>query len=510
VGAPIVESVFEGFNGSILVYGQTSSGKTHTMLGGPGQQGQGLVSRMSAEVFARIRKSPEHMEFQIKLSVCEIYNEKVRDLLDLAKKDLKVREDFKKNVFIEDLTERYAGAEEEVEGLLQAAITNRATGSTNINERSSRSHMLVLLTLHQKDLREKTARTGKLCLADLAGSERVSKTGAVGEQLREAKKINASLIVLGKVINALIDKSPYLPYRESKLTRILQESLGGNSRTALVVTCSPHPSNLPETLSTLRFGISARKVKNRVKQNKEFTPEELMLIIERTQRLLDAATRRLRALEGYVTQDLGARLPPDLECGPEAGPSLEEQQADSLRLVEAELALYKHNEARLAAEAAALQERNDLLEAQAELLRKRVQELELEAEGLRAVQREGAEETSSEASLGLKRLEEMQLQVKQERVRTLHAEEKLSRMERDVKKKLLTLEGNIRALTENYYELARLKSHWKTEYLLCEKRLALKTRELNELQGADWPEDDAEPGDRPGCIPKTLRGGRKG
>ena len=190
-------------------------------------------------------------------------------MLDHNKNDLKIRSDKKRGVFIEDITEKYISSPEEVYQLIEIARNSRSTAVTNMNERSSRSHMIFILTVSQDNTADLSAKTGKLYLVDLAGSEKISKTGAEGKTLDEAKKINASLTTLGKVINSLTDgKSTHIPYRESKLTRVLQESLGGNSKTSLIVTCSPHPNNLAETISSLRFGISAKKIKNSPKVNK--------------------------------------------------------------------------------------------------------------------------------------------------------------------------------------------------------------------------------------------------
>ena len=167
--------------------------------------------------------------------------------------------------------------------MIDQARQNRAIAATNMNERSSRSHMIFILSISQNNTVDLTAKTGKLYLVDLAGSEKISKTGAEGKTLDEAKKINASLTTLGKVINALTDgKSTHIPYRDSKLTRVLQESLGGNSKTKLIVTCSPHPNNLAETISTLRFGISAKKIKNTPKINKELTVAELQALLDKS------------------------------------------------------------------------------------------------------------------------------------------------------------------------------------------------------------------------------------
>jgi len=150
-----------------------------------------------------------------------------------------------------------------------------------MNAESSRSHSMFVMTITMNNLDDGSCKTGKLYLVDLAGSEKISKTGAVGQTLEEAKNINKSLTTLGKVIVALTDKKvTHIPYRESKLTRILSESLGGNSKTLLIITCSPHPFNDSESLSTMRFGARARNIKNAPKVNKEYTIPELKRLLE--------------------------------------------------------------------------------------------------------------------------------------------------------------------------------------------------------------------------------------
>ena len=157
----------------------------------------------------------------------------------------------------------------------------RSIAATKMNAESSRSHSIFILTVQQNNLEDLSQRTGKLYLVDLAGSEKISKTGAEGTLLEEAKMINKSLTTLGMVINALTDKkTTHIPYRDSKLTRILSESLGGNSKTCLVITCSPHPYNEQETLGTMRFGTRARAIKNKPKVNREYTVPELKKLLE--------------------------------------------------------------------------------------------------------------------------------------------------------------------------------------------------------------------------------------
>ena len=167
---------------------------------------------------------------------------------------------------------------------MKAGNRNRETSATLMNEDSSRSHSIFMVTLTQTNLRDYSSKTGKLCLVDLAGSEKVSKSGAQGLRLDEAKNINQSLSTLGKVIYNLTDGvSNYIPYRDSKLTRILQDSLGGNSKTTLIITCSMSSANEAETLQTLRFGVRAKGMVNRPKVNRELTTAELKLLLAKAE-----------------------------------------------------------------------------------------------------------------------------------------------------------------------------------------------------------------------------------
>jgi kinesin family member 5 len=299
--------VFEGFNGTIFAYGQTGSGKTHTMQGLSleDQQTMGIIPRMVNSVFDYISETPDHVEFTVKCSMVEIYMEKIKDLFSPDKVNLKIREDRKRGVYIEDVTECYVSEEQDIFDLMQMGNSQRAISATNMNEGSSRSHMLFMLSLHQNNTREFSAKTGKLYLVDLAGSEKVGKTGAEGKLLEEAKKINLSLSSLGNVINALTEskQNQHIPYRDSKLTRILQESLGGNSRTTLIITCSPSSYNDAETLSTLRFGYRAKSIKNTPKINKEYTVAELQLLLEKAEKEIADKQKRIDQLEAILANN---------------------------------------------------------------------------------------------------------------------------------------------------------------------------------------------------------------
>jgi kinesin family protein 5 len=309
---PIIESVLEGFNGTIFAYGQTSSGKTHTMQGILNNiEREGIIPRMIRHVFNFIINSPPDIEYTVKVSMIEIYMEKIKDLIDLDRYNLNVREDKAKGIYIEGLSEHYMASEEEVLEIMRLGSDNRSVAATNMNEHSSRSHSIFIMTIHQHNLKDASAKTGKLYLVDLAGSEKISKTGATGLTLEEAKTINRSLTTLGMVINSLTDgRSTHIPYRESKLTRVLQESLGGNAKTCLIITCSPSVYNESETLSTMRFGLRAKQIKNKPKINKEVTVAELKIEIDRLDKTVVRLNNRIIQLENYIRKN-GLPVPPE-------------------------------------------------------------------------------------------------------------------------------------------------------------------------------------------------------
>lgn len=308
---PIVESVLEGFNGTVFAYGQTGSGKTFTMMGAnvDDEQLRGIIPRMINTVFSTILSASDHLEFTVKVGYCEIYMEKIKDLLNPVKNNLKVHEDKSRGVYIADLTEVYVSEEAEVYNLMKMGTANREVAATQMNEGSSRSHSLFLMTISQNNTIDFSAKTGKLYLVDLAGSEKVGKTGAEGKRLDEAKTINKSLSTLGLVITSLTDgKSTHVPYRDSKLTRVLQDSLGGNSKTSLIITCSPSVFNEAETVSTLRFGIRAKQIKNKPKVNKEYTIAELKLLLSKADAEIARKDRRILQLE-HALAEAGIKLP---------------------------------------------------------------------------------------------------------------------------------------------------------------------------------------------------------
>ncbi|XP_064410736.1 kinesin-1 heavy chain [Latimeria chalumnae] len=271
----IVKDVLEGYNGTIFAYGQTSSGKTHTMEGilhDP--DGMGIIPRIVQDIFNYIYSMDENLEFHIKVSYFEIYLDKIRDLLDVSKTNLSVHEDKNRVPYVKGCTERFVCSPEEVMDTIDEGKSNRHVAVTNMNEHSSRSHSIFLINVKQENTQTEQKLSGKLYLVDLAGSEKVSKTGAEGAVLDEAKNINKSLSALGNVISALAECSTYVPYRDSKMTRVLQDTLGGNCRTTIVICCSPSSYNDAETKSTLLFGQRAKTIKNTVCVNVELTAEQ--------------------------------------------------------------------------------------------------------------------------------------------------------------------------------------------------------------------------------------------
>ncbi|EDW18628.1 kinesin-like protein KIF3A [Drosophila mojavensis] len=278
---PIVDKVLEGYNGTILAYGQTGTGKTYTMSGNPDSpQTKGIIPNAFAHIFGHIAKAQDNQKFLVRVSYMEIYNEEVRDLLGKdVSKSLEVKERPDIGVFVKDLSGYVVHNADDLENIMRLGNKNRAVGATKMNQESSRSHAIFSITVESSELVEggmQHVRMGKLQLVDLAGSERQSKTQASGQRLKEATKINLSLSVLGNVISALVDgKSTHIPYRNSKLTRLLQDSLGGNSKTVMCATISPADCNYVETISTLRYASRAKNIQNRMHINEE--PKDALL-----------------------------------------------------------------------------------------------------------------------------------------------------------------------------------------------------------------------------------------
>ncbi|XP_071067089.1 kinesin-like protein KIF13A isoform X1 [Dasypus novemcinctus] len=280
LGEGILEKSFQGYNACIFAYGQTGSGKSFSMMGNAEQLG--LIPRLCCALFQRISlEQNESQTFKVEVSYMEIYNEKVRDLLDPkgSRQSLKVREHKVLGPYVDGLSQLAVTSFEDIESLMSEGNKSRTVAATNMNEESSRSHavfnIIITQTLYDLQSGNSGEKVSKVSLVDLAGSERVSKTGAAGERLKEGSNINKSLTTLGLVISSLADqaagkgKNKFVPYRDSVLTWLLKDNLGGNSQTSMIATISPAADNYEETLSTLRYADRAKRIVNHAVVNED-------------------------------------------------------------------------------------------------------------------------------------------------------------------------------------------------------------------------------------------------
>uniref|UniRef100_A0A667H4P8 Kinesin family member 27 n=1 Tax=Lynx canadensis TaxID=61383 RepID=A0A667H4P8_LYNCA len=337
---PLVLSLIEGYNATVFAYGQTGSGKTYTIGGGhvasvvEGQKG--IIPRAIQEIFQNISENSS-TDFNIKVSYIEVYKEDLRDLLELetSMKDLHIREDEKGNTVIVGAKECHVENADEVMSLLEMGNAARHTGTTQMNEHSSRSHAIFTISICQVEKNTEAAEDGswyshrhivsKFHFVDLAGSERVTKTGNTGERFKESIQINSGLLALGNVISALGDprrKSSHIPYRDAKITRLLKDSLGGSAKTVMITCVSPSSSDFDESLNSLKYANRARNIRNKPTLN--FSPEsdrmdemefEIKLLREALQSQQDSISQtsqihqegtpdknRIRSLEEQVAQ----------------------------------------------------------------------------------------------------------------------------------------------------------------------------------------------------------------
>ncbi|KAL4447507.1 hypothetical protein ABPG75_004726 [Micractinium tetrahymenae] len=300
-GSLIVDNCLAGYNGCIFAYGQTGSGKTFTMMGteegggagGRADASRGLIQRVFEDLFGRLAKG-RGAKYVLECSFLEIYNETINDLIEPSRSNLQVRESAE-GPFVPGLSIHAVQRVEDVVALLRTGQANRRVAETNTNERSSRSHSVFTCWLQSKTVDASgspTTRRARLHLVDLAGSERQKASGAQGERLKEATAINSSLSVLGNVIMRLADRQQgrarHIPYRDSRLTYLLQDSLGGNSKTCLVANVSPAPVNLGETLSTLRFADQAKRIRSQAVLNEDTDDR-------------DALRREIKRLKGELS-----------------------------------------------------------------------------------------------------------------------------------------------------------------------------------------------------------------
>eukprot|EP00051_Salpingoeca_urceolata_P017722 m.244115 g.244115 ORF g.244115 m.244115 type:complete len:729 (+) comp19032_c2_seq1:344-2530(+) len=279
LGCEVLDNAFSGINACVFAYGQTGSGKTHTMIGSEGSD-EGIIPRLCKGIFERIKASTDsHTEYKVEVSYLQVYNEKVQDLLGRPRKSLKVREHRLLGPYVQGLSKLAVSNHEAIATLMSDGNQLRSTAATGMNDTSSRSHAIVSIYVTQQFKDDMSGHVGekvsRLNLVDLAGSERLAKSGAVGDRLVEGANINKSLTTLGLVISALADratganKSKFVPYRDSVLTFLLKDSLGGNSRTVMVATISPADGSFEESMSTLRYADRAKQIVTHAKVNED-------------------------------------------------------------------------------------------------------------------------------------------------------------------------------------------------------------------------------------------------
>ncbi|XP_049596083.1 kinesin-like protein KIF3B [Syngnathus scovelli] len=273
---PLVDSVLLGFNGTVFAYGQTGTGKTWTMRGVPADsEKRGVIPNAFHHIFAHISRT-RGQKYLVRSSYLEIYQEEIWDLLMERGRKLELKESPQEGVYVKDLSWVVTKDPAEMHHLLMLGDRSRSVGATNANRCSSRSHAIFAVTVECGSESEDPVRVGRLNMVDLAGSERQSRTGAQGGRLREAAKINLSLSALGNVISALADgKGGHVPYRDSKLTRLLRDSLGGNAKTVMIATVGPSERDRHESLATLRYAGRAKNIKNKPRVNED--PEAVLL-----------------------------------------------------------------------------------------------------------------------------------------------------------------------------------------------------------------------------------------
>ena len=296
LGKQILDNAWEGYHCCLFAYGQTGSGKSYSMVGYGANQG--IVPISCEEIFKKIEKNKsEDKIFEVQVSMLEIYNEKVQDLLIPPKQrpngGLRIRESKLLGIFVEGLTKYPVTSYEQIAKKMEEGYQNRTIGSTLMNATSSRAHTIVTIEFRQITIlaKKRSEKLSKINLVDLAGSERTGITGSTGERLKEGCNINKSLLILGNVINCLADKALGIrknmlpPYRDSALTRILQNALGGNSKTIMICAISPASVNYEESLSTLRYADRAKKIQNKAIINESEHDKMIRLLKEENNNL---------------------------------------------------------------------------------------------------------------------------------------------------------------------------------------------------------------------------------
>lgn len=405
-GVPIIKNVLDGYNSTIFAYGQTGAGKTHTMMGethkknGVRSENMGLAPRVLEYLFEKInneeqqenaKKNDEELTFTVRCSFIELYNETITDLLHPASVNLPVRDDKAKGPYVDGLREVVVRNAEQAVSHMVKGIENRTVAETKMNKQSSRSHCMYTCRVERVTKSVDGSiqvRHSRLNLVDLAGSERNRSSGVVGEQLREAIHINKSLTTLGRVIRELIDAQKtgngHIPYRDSRLTHLLQESLGGNAKTTIIANISPSAICAVETLSTLQFVKNAKNIKNKARVNEDLEKE--MKMCEALQKQILKLKEENEALRNGAAaqeeiEELKAKLEEELAQANAAQEKIEDLKATieaehkRSEKLQAQLDATIENNATLRAEATSIKEQNDALQNERDALENTLKQL---------------------------------------------------------------------------------------------------------------------------------------
>ncbi|XP_051186264.1 kinesin-like protein KIN-5A [Lolium perenne] len=352
---PLVGEVLDGYNCTIFAYGQTGTGKTYTMEGGGGKTQNGALPSDAGVIPRAVKKifdtlEAQGAEYSMKVSFLELYNEDLTDLLapeeskfsdDKSKKPMALMEDGKGGVFVRGLEEEVVSSASEIYKILERGSAKRKTAETFLNKQSSRSHSIFSITIHIKECTpegEEMIKCGKLNLVDLAGSENISRSGARDGRAREAGEINKSLLTLGRVINTLVEHSGHIPYRDSKLTRLLRDSLGGKTKTCIIATIAPSVHCLDETLSTLDYAHRAKNIKNKPEVNQKMMKsaliKDLYIEMDRLKQELYAAREKNGIYipgEQYLADEAEKKAMSEKLDRLELGLELKDKQLDELQ-----------------------------------------------------------------------------------------------------------------------------------------------------------------------------------
>ncbi|NP_001277735.1 kinesin-like protein KIF3A isoform 3 [Mus musculus] len=486
---PIIDSVLEGYNGTIFAYGQTGTGKTFTMEGVRAVPGlRGVIPNSFAHIFGHIAKAEGDTRFLVRVSYLEIYNEEVRDLLGKDQTQrLEVKERPDVGVYIKDLSAYVVNNADDMDRIMTLGHKNRSVGATNMNEHSSRSHAIFTITIECSEKGvdgNMHVRMGKLHLVDLAGSERQAKTGATGQRLKEATKINLSLSTLGNVISALVDgKSTHVPYRNSKLTRLLQDSLGGNSKTMMCANIGPADYNYDETISTLRYANRAKNIKNKARINED--PKDALL--RQFQKEIEELKKKLEEGEEVSGSDISGSEEDDEEgeLG-EDGEKKKKRRDQADKMVEMQA---KIDEERKALETKLDMEEEERNKARAELERrekdllKAQQEHQSLLEKLSALEKKvivGGVDLLAKAEEQEKLLEESNMELEERRRRAEQLRKELEEKEQerlDIEEKYTSLQEEAQGKTK------KLKKVW-TMLMAAKSEMAdLQQEHQREIEG---------------------------